>query len=72
MLQFWGTYRWFSKDGPIPDRLWQRFSYPDRESYPPTNRDEERFDGQNSDVENHIDYPEKGIYSRTSEEDLVS
>lgn len=38
LLQFWGTYRGFAKDGPIPDRLWQRFYYPDRESYPSSNR----------------------------------
>lgn len=37
LLQFWGTYRGFQRDGPIPDRLWQRFYYPDRESYPSPN-----------------------------------
>lgn len=39
LLQFWGTYRGFTKEGPIPDRLWQRFYYPDRETYPSSNLD---------------------------------
>jgi len=59
LLQFWGTYRGFSKNGPLPDQLWQRFYYPDRENYPESNQPgetstEERVDqGEES---KHIDY----------------
>ncbi|WP_082256461.1 glycosyltransferase family 2 protein [Haloferax sp. ATB1] len=37
LLQFWGTYRGFSKEGPIPEQLWQRFYYPDRDTFPESN-----------------------------------
>lgn len=37
LLQFWGTYRGFAKDGPISNQLWQRFYYPDQDSYPESN-----------------------------------
>lgn len=62
LLQFWGTYRGFASDGPISDRLWQRFYYPDRESYPSTNRT--RVDARTKDAPdgNHIDYPDTAVY----------
>lgn len=63
LLQFWGTYRGFAKEGPISDRLWQRFYYPDRDTYPTSNKDgtnttAAETDGIESDGANHIDYPE--------------
>lgn len=51
-LQFWGTYRGFTRDAPVTERLWQRFYYPDTEGYP----EDEGGDG-NSGTE--IDYPER-------------
>jgi glycosyltransferase involved in cell wall biosynthesis len=73
LLQFWGTYRGFGKDGPISNRLWQRFYYPNRESYPSTNRDGVESDPSiNRDGEelptdddidgNHIDYSDEAVY----------
>jgi len=54
VLQFVGTYRGFQKEGPIPDSLWQRFYYPDRNSYPSQSKqnEESRSEG------NEIEYPE--------------
>jgi glycosyltransferase involved in cell wall biosynthesis len=62
LMQFWGTYRGFAREGPISDKLWQRFYYPDRESYPPANVEETSTDStqsetdEDSDVVEHIDY----------------
>lgn len=39
MMQFWGTYRGFSQDAPVSERLWQRFYYPDKEGYPDVDTD---------------------------------
>lgn len=68
LLQFAGTYQGFAKEGPIPDRLWQRFYYPDRDTYPSSNRtvrnshsDDKKSD-QDTEV-NQIDYSEQKIYS---------
>lgn len=52
LMQFWGTYRGFSQDAPVSDRLWQRFYYPDTEGYP----EQERSD---MDDEQTIDYTER-------------
>jgi glycosyltransferase involved in cell wall biosynthesis len=62
LLQFWGTYRGFSHDGPISDSLWQRFYYPDRKSYPSTNRDGEESSTHDDPDGNHINYPDKAVY----------
>lgn len=68
VLQFGGTYRGFAKEGPISDRLWQRFYYPDRKAYPPTSESapnsdpDDRDIGENQD-ENHIDYSGQEIYT---------
>jgi glycosyltransferase involved in cell wall biosynthesis len=59
LLQFWGTYRGFAKQGPISDSLWQRFFYPDRESYPPHHTPTSR-DAASEAAE--IDYPEDGEF----------
>jgi len=61
VLQFWGTYRGFAKDGPIPDRLWQRFYYPDRETYPTSNKQDEPTNTTDESVGNSIDYPDQGF-----------
>jgi len=67
VLQFWGTYRGFSKDGPIPDRLWQRFYYPDRDTFPESNNP--RKDSQAEEVStqeeresNSIDYSKRELF----------
>lgn len=52
LMQFWGTYRGFSQDAPVSDRLWQRFYYPDTEGYP------KRDDGE-TDEDQTIDYAER-------------
>lgn len=72
LLQFWGTYRGFSKDGPIPDRLWQRFYYPDRETYPASNRDGTESEESEDDTGNHIDYAEQDLYPRNPEDETAS
>jgi len=54
ILQFFGTYRGFQKEGPIPDSLWQRFYYPDRNSYP-SQRDDQ---GESREEGNEIEYPD--------------
>jgi glycosyltransferase involved in cell wall biosynthesis len=33
LLQFLGTYRGFNREGPISERLYQRFYYPDTQNY---------------------------------------
>jgi glycosyltransferase involved in cell wall biosynthesis len=62
LLQFWGTYRGFARGGPISDRLWQRFYYPDRDSYPSTNQDGEQTAPEESTGGDRIDYSEKTIH----------
>jgi len=54
MLQFFGTYRGFQKEGPIPDSLWQRFYYPDRNSYP----SQKDGQGESRKEGNEIEYPD--------------
>jgi glycosyltransferase involved in cell wall biosynthesis len=54
IMQFWGTYRGFSKQGPISDNLWQRFFYPDRNSYPP----DHSADSWGVDDAGEIEYPD--------------
>ncbi|WP_247730604.1 glycosyltransferase [Halovivax limisalsi] len=34
LLQFWGTYRGFSRDETVSEQLRQRFYYPDKNGYP--------------------------------------
>lgn len=68
ILQFAGTYRGFTKDGPIPDRLRQRFYYPGRDTYPSSNRDITNPNSKNQETEhstevNRIDYSEQKIYN---------
>jgi glycosyltransferase involved in cell wall biosynthesis len=59
ILQFLGTYRGFKREGPISDKLYQRFYYPDRASYPPS----DATDGDSEPIEhredaNVIEYPD--------------
>lgn len=61
VVQFWGTYQGFAKEGPISDRLWQRFYYPDQETYPTSNNPGPEANAAESDSDdnasvNHIDY----------------
>lgn len=55
LMQFWGTYRGFTRDDPVSDRLWRRFYYPDTRGYP-----NEMADGGDApdDSDLHIEYPE--------------
>lgn len=62
ILQFFGTYRGFQKEGPIPDSLWQRFYYPDRNSYPTQRNDRET----NKQEGNEIEYPDTDDLVETS------
>lgn len=67
LMQFWGTYRGFSRESPVSEQLWRRFYYPDQDGYPDTgDRGEpmsERGESVNGDREmaedagNEIDYP---------------
>ena len=53
ILQFWGTYRGFQKEGDISDTVWQRFYYPDKNTASsPTDADEGR-------AQNTIEYPDE-------------
>lgn len=77
LSQFWGTYRGFTKEGPIPDRLWQRFYYPDRDTFPDSNRPDEETDprassGRRNDEANPIDYSSRQIYAQNDNEDIDS
>jgi len=68
LLQFWGTYCGFAKEGPIPDRLWQRFYYPDSSTYPSSNKSEQTdvstdYDELEDTGVNNIDYSNKEIYT---------
>lgn len=59
LLQYWGTYRGFAREGPISDQLWQRFYYPDRSNYPPSNRTDDgdtETNGEYTGSANWIDY----------------
>lgn len=58
LLQFWGTYRGFRKESPITDRLWQRFYYPNRDSYPSGDRAREESPTSNDSNGDDINYPE--------------
>lgn len=60
LLQFWGTYRGFSDQEPISDTLWQRFFYPDRDSYPLDHDSDHRT---NIDTADQIEYPDGGNFS---------
>jgi glycosyltransferase involved in cell wall biosynthesis len=60
LLQFYGTYRGFASDGPVPDSLWQRFYYPERDSYPSSNREEKTSSTSDGIDGNYIDYPDIG------------
>jgi glycosyltransferase involved in cell wall biosynthesis len=39
LMQFWGTYRGFSLETPVSERLWRRFYYPDSDGYPDADPD---------------------------------
>jgi rhamnosyltransferase len=56
LLQFWGTYRGFAKEGPISESLFQRFYYPDRDGYP--SRDEQETNAVIEDEGREIEYPD--------------
>jgi glycosyltransferase involved in cell wall biosynthesis len=59
VLQFLGTYRGFNREGPISDKLYQRFYYPDRDTYPPSESDDSTGrDQTNLEDVSEIDYPE--------------
>lgn len=68
-LQFYGTYQGFNQEEPLSERLWQRFYYPDRESYPSRHEStdgktaprEANRRGAGSEVDDEIDYPSDGI-----------
>lgn len=62
-LQFFGTYRGFNRESPITEKLWQRFYYPDRGSYPDQNDPE-----QASDDDGEIEYPEPEEFSGSRSE----
>jgi glycosyltransferase involved in cell wall biosynthesis len=75
LLQFWGTYRGFAREGPISDRLWQRFYYPDRNTFPDPNRpeDERRTDDLvRTGESNRIDYSDRPMYAHQTGEDTES
>lgn len=61
LAQFWGTYRGFAREGPISDQLWQRFYYPDRDSYPPNHGDDSADSEATGGVadEKLIEYPDR-------------
>lgn len=60
LLQFGGTYRGFAREGPISDRLWQRFYYPDRETYPSSHSSgTDEHDSVEESTDSHIDYSEE-------------
>jgi glycosyltransferase involved in cell wall biosynthesis len=60
LMQFWGTYRGFSRQRPVSDRLWRRFYYPDTQEYPK----QTPSDSETVDTDLHIDYPESVRGSR--------
>jgi len=55
LLQFWGTYRGFARDEPISRQLYQRFYYPDRNTYPEGNVSGESSEQTESAVEDEVD-----------------
>jgi glycosyltransferase involved in cell wall biosynthesis len=67
-LQFAGTYRGFVRKGQISDRLWQRFYYPERDTYPSSNKRtaDERPDAEESDKRSdfkRINYSDEELYT---------
>ncbi len=57
ILQFWGTYRGFKRDATMSEQLWQRFYYPDRDSFPSTTQSDPETDrDEDGDEANRIDY----------------
>ena len=86
LLQFWGTYRGFSSEGPISDQLWQRFYYPDRETFPQSNnpsetsgsrrRDNDVVDEYESETESQpeateIDYSSQEGYPSNQNREMI-
>ena len=55
LMQFFGTYRGFSRERPVSDRLWRRFYYPDTNEYRP--KSDPTDDTIDSDTQ--IEYPSK-------------
>ena len=75
LLQFWGTYRGFTKEGPISDQLWQRFYYPDRNTFPdPARSGETRRadDLVRTEESNRIDYSDRPMYARRTGDEADS
>lgn len=69
VLQFWGTFRGFSNEGPISDRLWQRFYYPERDTFPNSNEpDEDDVPEKTSDERNRIDYDDRQLYTNDADD----
>jgi hypothetical protein len=75
LMQFWGTYRGFSHESPVSERLWRRFYYPDQDGYPDTSDWGEPMDERDglvnedgetaNDVGNEIDYPPREETTRS-------
>lgn len=57
LLQFFGTYRGFAKEGPVSQKLSQRFYYPDRDRYPTTS--ERTVESEEETDINEISYPDR-------------
>jgi hypothetical protein len=55
LMQFFGTYRGFSRERPVSDRLWRRFYYPDTNEYRP----ESGPTDNTIDSDTEIKYPEE-------------
>jgi glycosyltransferase involved in cell wall biosynthesis len=58
LLQFWGTYRGFAKQGPLSDSLRRRFFYPKRESYPSESETSRQQTKPQTDTDMKIEYPD--------------
>lgn len=55
LLQFGGTYHGFSQEGMISEGLWQRFYYPDRDTFPGRSDDNQPLIDDSIDIKSPID-----------------
>jgi hypothetical protein len=70
ILQFLGTYRGFKREGPISEKLYQRFYYPDRVSFPPSDATEGDAEPVEARKEaNEIEYPDEDDRLHVSSDD---
>lgn len=66
LLQFWGTHRGFAQEEPLSKELWQRFYYPNRDSYPKEGVNQSEPPDTAETSPNEIAYPDSSELTDTT------